>query len=181
MGLRDLLQQGTCLNDDDRLSQIKALEKSGFSKREIFALIRDKLTVLNAKASTLLTFNAMALASLSIWASNTPVADPSPLARFHLTLDFVYMLFLVSSFLSLFNVSIHWSVGNPLLDDQLVAYLRARDRRTKLHRVALAIAVASVLGLFVASSMHVAAVASHVLGYCVDSEGFWCALAPIDR
>lgn len=175
------LRQGTCRSDEERQVQIATLEESGFSRKEILALVRDTLTVLNAKAATLLTFNAIALASLSIWASNTPVVAGSPLASFHVALDCVYLLLLVSGLLSLFNVSIRWYFDAPLSDSQLVSYLQERDRRTKLHRAALAIASSGLPALVAASLLYLTSVASFVFGLCEEPTAFWCALAPIDH
>lgn len=165
--------------DSERRAELADLDEH-FSRKEILALVRDMLTVLNGKSASLLTFNAIALASLSVWASNTSIDAGTALSFFHLCLDVVYLLFLLSSVVCLYNASVLWSGRDALSEDKILRYLRTRDDRTAMHRMSLAISLWAVGILIVLSVLHVAVVSAYALGVCADRQASLCILGRMD-
>ena len=159
------IYQGTCSTDKERKEELAELETI-FDRKEILNLLRDMLTVLNSKSASLLTFNAMALASISIWASNTAIDQDTLLSLFHLCLDLIYILLLISSVICLFNVFVYWFSDSPLSDGEIVKYLQERDNRTIKHRWSLVVSLVAIGFLIVLSLLHITMVAAYGFGLC---------------
>lgn len=165
--------------DADRVVELADLDKH-FSRKEILGLVRDMLTVLNGKSASLLTFNAIALASLSVWAGNTSIDTTKVLSIFHLCLDLVYLLFLVSSVICLYNASVLWSGRDALSEEKILRYLKTRDERTFMHRLSLRISISAVVALIALSAFHISVVMAYVSGRCVDGGASLCILGRMD-
>ena len=129
-------------NDTERAAHLAALEKRKVAEgyAGYFNFLYGALSILDAKASSLLTFNAVGLTALAIWLANIP------LNFFHLALDFAFLGFLASCALCLKIVWLHWvSTADLNTDDAYpVKLLEVRDSRTVLYRWAWALAVFAV-------------------------------------
>lgn len=129
-------------DDTERTAHLAALERrkvvEGYAGK--FTFLYDALSILDAKASSLLTFNAVGLTALAIWLANIP------LNAFHLALDLAFLGFLASCALCLKIVSLHWvSTADLNADDSYpVKLLEIRDARTVLYRWAWLLAVLAV-------------------------------------
>jgi hypothetical protein len=136
----------------ERLAHLEALEKKGIAKgyAETFTFLYAGLSILDAKASSLLTFNAVGLTALAIW------LERIPLNVFHLTLDVAFLLFLISCGLCLKIVWLHWASTADLddQDERPVALLAVRDARTVLYRWAWLLAVCAVVVTGLATLHH---------------------------
>lgn len=165
--------------DADRIVELADLDEH-FSRKETLGLVRDMLTVLNGKSASLLTFNAIALASLSVWAGNTSIDTTRVLSIFHLCLDLIYLLFLVSSVICLYNASVLWSGRDALSEKKILRYLKTRDERTFMHRLSLRISISAVVALIALSVFHISVVAAYVSGLCVDEGTSLCILGKMD-
>jgi hypothetical protein len=128
--------------DTERAAHLAALEQrkivEGYSGN--FTFLYEALSILDAKASSLLTFNAVGLTALAIWLANIP------LNFFHLALDLAFLGFLASCALCLKIVWLHWvSTADLKSDDRYpVRLLEVRDSRTVLYRWAWLLAVFAV-------------------------------------
>lgn len=116
------------------------------------------LNILDNKAAALLTFNAIALASISIWLSYVP------LNVMHLSLDAIFIALLVSTAVLLLIIWIRWSTGSET-DSSLD---RVRLSRTKLYRLAWRLSIASVVCLIIVSVIHIVGTTLVVFGLCGD-------------
>jgi hypothetical protein len=106
------------------------LETSDENIKEQYEL----LNIVDGKSSGLLTFNAIFLASISVWLGYVP------LNYLHLSLDIVFLALLVSCAFLLRVIWLKWSTpGQPA--DELN---ELRLRRTKRYRAAWVISAASV-------------------------------------
>jgi hypothetical protein len=93
-----------------------------------------------AKASSLLTFNAIGLAALAIW------LESIPLNLFHLALDVAFLLLVISCGICLTIVNLHWVSTRDLQQavERPSNLLRIRESRTVLFRWAWLLAVLAV-------------------------------------
>ena len=105
-----------------------------------FAFLYEALNILDGKASSLLTFNAIGLAALAIW------LEKIPLNLFHLALDVAFLLLVVSCGICLVIVSLHWVSTRDLdqAEERPADLLRIRESRTVLFRWAWLLAVLAV-------------------------------------
>lgn len=137
-----MFRRGLHNDDTERAAHLAALEKrkvvEGYAGH--FTFLYDALSILDAKASSLLTFNAVGLTALAIWLANIP------LNFFHLTLDLAFLGFLGSCALCLKIVWLHWVSTEDLNTDDTypVTLLEVRDSRTVLYRWAWVLAVSAV-------------------------------------
>lgn len=147
-----MFRRGLHNSDDERLAHFKALAKRDLAKgyNDNFTLLYEALSILDAKASSLLTFNAVGLTALAIW------LERIPLNFFHLTLDVAFLCFLLSCGLCLKIVWLHWSSTEDLTntDQYPVGLLEVRDSRTVLYRWAWLLAVCAVLVTSLATISH---------------------------
>ncbi len=136
------IRTGLNLDDEAVARHLKALERIGLCRTEAERLefLYANLTILDGKASSLLSFNAIGLASLAVWLSNLPQDF------FHLTLDVAFILFLVSAGLCLRIVWLHWASTKDLLApaEHASALVKLRDSRTMSYRWAWWVSTAAV-------------------------------------
>ncbi|MCF1504681.1 hypothetical protein L0F51_13075 [Afifella sp. H1R] len=114
------------------------------------------LTILDGKASCLLSFNAILLAALSIWLGYIP------LNFLHLSLDVVFILLLLSSLCLLRVIHLKWSDGDrtaPELDE-------ARHIRSDYYLVAWRMTAAGTLIVILVSSIHTIGTALTAIDRC---------------
>lgn len=139
-------------NKAERLAHLAALEKRAIATnyRERLEFFYEGLSILDSKASSLLTFNAVGLTALAIWLANIPVNF------FHVVLDFAFLGFLASCIFCLAIVWLHW-VSTPELntdEEYSLKLLEIRDARTVLYRWAWLLAVLAVIVTGLASLHH---------------------------
>ena len=105
-----------------------------------FAFLYESLNILDGKASSLLTFNAIGLAALAIW------LESIPLNLFHLALDVAFLLLVISCGICLAIVNLHWVSTRDLeqAEERPSNLLRIRESRTVLFRWAWLLAVLAV-------------------------------------
>jgi len=135
-------------------------------------LYRD-LSVVDGKAASLLTFNAIGLTALAVWLATI---EPNLL---HLVLDGVFLLFLISCGLLLIPVRVYWSPSSHFDDaekqvDELVS---RRQRRTGFYTFAWWMSLAAIGVLVVVSTLHGYHTFYHSMGWCEagcqHAEGTW--------
>lgn len=115
------------------------------------------LTILDGKASALLTFNGILLAVLSVWLGYIP------LNYIHLILDIVFLLLLVSCLRLLTVVWLVWAS----LSARAAADLEAvRRRRTRHYHHAWWMSGAAVLIVFAVSAVHTYGTLAKATGTC---------------
>ncbi len=142
---------------------------------ERFAFLYESLNILDAKASSLLAFNAIGLAAIAIWLQYVP------LNWMHLGLDIVFLLFLFSCVLCLLIIWVFWSPASHFDDPERQAktLLKLRDRRTRQYRRAWFFSSVAVVVLFVLSTFHTVGTFLYASGRCnegcqiIYSEGNW--------
>ena len=117
------------------------------------------LNILDAKASALLTFNAVGLTALAVWLGYIP------LNLLHLTLDVVFLALLVSCAFLLAIIALRWASKSTDAD----VLRRLRRRRSGHYRVAWAIAIGSVFCVTGVSAIHLIGTALIALGVCGDA------------
>ena len=114
------------------------------------------LTILDNKSSGLLTFNAIFLASISVWLGYVP------LNYLHLTLDIVFLALLVSCFYLLTVIRLRWSSHGEsaeVLND-------LRTGRTGRYRLAWVISATSICVVVVVTLVHTFGTALTASGNC---------------
>jgi hypothetical protein len=102
------------------------------------------LNILDGKASALLTFNAIALASISIWLGYVP------LNYLHLALDLVFIVLLLSCGLLLRIIWLRWAA----IQEHVDVLDRVRQDRTRHYRLAWKLSIGSVICLILISIVH---------------------------
>lgn len=114
-----------------------------------FAFLYEALNIIDGKASSLLTFNAIGLAALAIW------LEKIPLNLFHLALDVAFLLLVLSCAICLAIVNLHWVSTADLRrrEERPVQLLRIRETRTRLFRWGWFLAVAAV-GITALATFH---------------------------
>jgi hypothetical protein len=126
----------------------------------------DNLSIIDSKSASLLTFNAIGLAAISIWLGYVP---PNQL---HFWLDVVFVAFLVSCCLCLGAVILYWSTRREIEGGDVSAnvveekLLRKRRNRTWAYRGAWTISGLSVLALLAISIYHAYGTYRKVYGSC---------------
>jgi len=139
-------------SDAERQAHLNALEERKLVKGYAghFSFLYDALGILDGKASSLLTFNAVGMTALAVW------LEKIPLTGFHLTLDLAFLCFLVSCGLCLKIVWLYWISTDELAkaETQPVGLLKLRDSRTLLYRWAWLLAVCAVAVTTVAAIYH---------------------------
>jgi len=102
------------------------------------------LNILDSKASALLTFNAIALASISIWLGYVP------LNFLHLSLDLVFVVLLLSCAGLLRIIWLRWASTR----ENVEALDRIRQARTGHYRLAWILSFGSIICLIAISLVH---------------------------
>jgi hypothetical protein len=102
------------------------------------------LNILDSKASALLTFNALGLASISIWLGYVP------LNYLHLALDLIFIVLLVSCGLLLRIIWLRWAA----IQEEVDVLNRVRQDRTRHYRLAWKLSIGSVAWLVLISTVH---------------------------
>ena len=120
----------------------------------------DLLSIVDGKASALLTFNAIALAALSIWLGYVP------LNYMHLTLDLVFLVMLASCGLALTVVFLKWVDRDE--PEDINGLEKLRRSRTTRYRWAWRLSVGGVGMLFLASAVHTVGTGLNATGQCGD-------------
>ena len=114
------------------------------------------LTILDGKASALLAFNSIFLASISIWLGYVP---PNYL---HVTLDMVFLLLLVSCFLLLQVIWLRWSRLEETSDD----LDKIRKTRTTCYQGAWRISAFCIATVFAVTLVHTAGTFLQAIDQC---------------
>ncbi len=160
------LREGTHKDDPERGEHIKSLraiqQVTDFSNPYDF--LYGNLTIVDSKASSLLTFNALGLAVVSVWLSNVP---PN---KFHFLMDIAFVALLLSCICSLRCVWLYWSETKHFdpekMEDHLIELLGRRDNRTLFYRAAWMFSFAAVLIVLFATLIHSYGVAAQTFGFC---------------
>lgn len=153
------IRQGVTQNDDERRDQITALndafKDTNTKYSEIYKFLYENLSILDSKASSLLTFNALGLAAISFWLNGVSTD------LFHVLLDIGFLFFLLSCLLCLWVVHLWWSTTGLLQqrDVHLQCLIKWRDRRTIQYRIAWWMSFLAVILITVATVIHSAGVA----------------------
>jgi hypothetical protein len=124
-------------------------------------LYRD-LSVIDGKSASLLTFNSIGLAVLAVWLTGVPANG------FHLSLDVVFLILLVSSALLLPAVRVFWSRAHQYREneDHIRLLVRIREFRTRMYMLAWRFSMFSILLLTLLTVLHSGHTLQHVLGRC---------------
>lgn len=142
---------------------IRALETSKIadSSSQRFSFLYENLCILDSKASSLLTFNAVGLAALAIW------LESIPRNFFHLTLDLAFLLFLISCGFCLKIVWIYWASTADLRDPNVLSsnLLRLRESRTMTYRWAWLLSTLAVAVTGLATIFHTFETAQKAFGF----------------
>lgn len=111
------------------------------------------LNILDAIASSLLSFNGVVLAALAIWL-NAMERD-----LLHFVLDVVFFSLLVSCALCLRIVWMYWvsSADFEEQDEHLQRLLLTRDSRTAVYRAAWLLSIGSVVTTGIVAAIHTVA------------------------
>lgn len=114
------------------------------TRQDAIKLQYELLGILDSKASALLTFDAMALATLSIWLGYIP------LNYMHLSIDFVFLLFLASCVFLLSIIWLRWATAHE--DEEKLNATRVI--RTRCYRVAWWLALLGIVSVIGISTVH---------------------------
>lgn len=114
------------------------------TRDEAVKLQYELLGILDSKASALLTFDALALASLSIWLGYIP------LNYMHLALDVAFLIFLASCIALLIIIWLRWA--NQQDDEERLNATRVL--RTTCYRVAWRLSLAGMICIVLVSLVH---------------------------
>lgn len=108
------------------------------------------LDSIDGKCASLLTFNGLCLAFISIWLGYVP------LNWLHFSLDMVFLVFLFSCGVCLLPITIHWVSGKK--SDKRKADIKKlrleRKRRTRMYRASWALSGLSLIALVGISGIH---------------------------
>ena len=137
-------------SEESKIEEISALHKTYSNPAQRLDFLYGNLSILDAKASSLLTFNAIGLTALAVWLQYIP---PNWL---HFTLDIVFIIFLLSCVCCLITVWIYWSQPNDLIDSERLTrmLLDMRNTRTRLYRLSWVLAMTAVGVLTIVSAFH---------------------------
>jgi len=133
-----------------REEEAETLKKAYMDSTNRLDFLYSNLSIIDSKASSLLTFNAIGLTVLAVWLQNIP---PNWL---HFTLDVIFVVFLISSSYCLRTVWLFWSPPSDYLDcdTQTLKLLEKRDFRTKLYHAAWKMSSVAVASLLLISIFH---------------------------
>jgi hypothetical protein len=125
----------------------------------------ENLSVLDSKASGLLTFNAVGLAAIAVWLSYVP------LNFMHLILDTVFVLLIGSCLLCLQVVVVYWAPSSHLSDAESFrrALLALRNQRTGTFRRAWVTSLISIGLLLGVSVVHTVGTLMIATGTCEET------------
>ncbi len=117
------------------------------------------LNILDSKASALLTFNAVALASITIWLAYVSINV------LHLALDLVFLVLLASCARLLAIIALRWAGAS----DDPSSLDATRIRRTKHYKGAWRLSIGSIACLIGISGVHTIGTVLVVTGNCGGS------------
>ena len=134
-------------SDENKIEEISALHKTYSDPAQRLDFLYGSLSILDAKASSLLTFNAIGLTALAVWLEYIP---PNWL---HFTLDIIFIFFLFSCVFCLITVWVYWSQPSDLIDSERLTrmLLDKRNARTRLYRLSWVLAMIAVGALTIVS------------------------------
>ncbi len=115
----------------------------------------DLLNIIDNKAAGLLTFNALLLATISVWLGQVS------LNFLHLFLDLAFLALLGSCFLLLPIIWLHWSQSTDAGELK-----KLRTRRTCLYRVSWWFAMTGVVIVILVSVVHTVGTGLKAFGGC---------------
>ncbi len=145
MRLREHINQGLCDSDAQRLEQLRSIRTlhagGGFQTEHEF--LYRSLTILDDKASALLSFNSIMLAAIAVFLTSTG----DDLARVVFLVAFLIMG--ASCCLCLQVVRLYWSDTDSLADSERfwLDLNLVRDHRTRVYRIAWLLAGSALLVL----------------------------------
>ena len=113
------------------------------------------LSIIDSKATALLSFNALLIAAISIWLGYVP------LNVLHLLLDIAFLTLLASCMVLLWIIWLQWSqpTEGPALEI-------LREKRTACFRAAWRISMAAVIVVSTVSVVHTVGTGLSVFGLC---------------
>lgn len=113
---------------------------------EMFKFLYDNLNIIDSKASTLLSFNALVLVGVSIWLSGVYV-----LTLFLLVNALPVVLLILSSLCCLHITYLHWSSTSDFndMDAHIDELIKVRDKRSVYYRIAWLFSFLSLIILIV--------------------------------
>jgi hypothetical protein len=126
------------------------------TREEAVKLQYELLSILDSKASALLTFDAVALASLSIWLGYIP------LNYMHLSLDLVFLAMLFSCVVLLTIIWLRWASD---ADDES-RLNEIREVRTARYRLAWRLSLSGMTMIIIVSVVHTAGTALIATNHC---------------
>jgi len=148
--MKKLLTKDLPRSEEEKLEEMKVLKEVYPEQNRRFEFLYGNLSILDSKASSLLTFNAIGLTALAVW------LEYIPQNWFHFVLDFTFVLFLLSCALCLITVWVYWSPPEHFQkpDLQMQTLLAKRNQRTSLYRLAWLLSSVAVVVLTFASVFH---------------------------
>ncbi len=162
------INQGLNKNKTERAEHLKALDDVFADKdyNRKYTFLYNNLSILDSKASSLLTFNALGLAVLAVWLGGVPANV------FHVALDFAFLLLLISCIFCLVCVRLYWSSTKNLIqrDVHLDELLERRDRRSKYYRRARMLSLTALIVVLVPTVLHSLVVFLYAFGICSEAD-----------
>ena len=135
--------------DAARGEELKAIQEAFPSTSERLEFLYGSLSIVDGKAASLLSFNGIGLAALAVWLG---YIQPN---WFHLSLDFVFVLLLISCIICLNTVRVYWSPAEHFQQSALqMELLKRRDSRTRQYRMSWWLSGVGVALLTVFSLVH---------------------------
>lgn len=128
------------------------------TRNDAVKLQYELLGILDSKASALLSFDALALATLTIWLAYIP------LNFMHFILDLVFLSMLLSCILLLRIIWLRWAKGSD--DEESLNALRVR--RTRYYQGAWRLALGGILAIVAVSAVHTVGTWLEATGTCGD-------------
>ena len=130
--------------DEEMRAHVDALRTmvNSAEHRELFTHLYDSLTILDDKASALLTFNSIIIAVLAVVASNLGAEELLSLS----ILGGGIALLALSTFILLRIIWVHWSTTDDLLnlEGHIETLLNVRMKRTVWYRLAWLLVIPSI-------------------------------------
>jgi len=113
------------------------------------------LSIIDAKASALLSFNALLLAAISVWLNYVPDN------LLHFRLDLAFLASLASCVFLLSIIWLHWSEPSGTADLQV-----RRTSRTKRYRISWCLSIVAVSVVSLVSIVHTVGTGLKAFGGC---------------
>lgn len=154
---------------DTHESELKAIEVAYPTAKERLEFLYANLSIIDSKSSALLGFNAIGLTAIAVWLAYIPAN------AFHVALDVIFLLFLISCVLCLKTVNLYWSPPEIYTkhETQALELLECRRVRTKQYRAAWRTSLFAVVLLIVASLYHEVGTLLKATGSCEYNSACW--------